>query len=192
MKDILRNTIHPFPFMHILHTQKWWPSAWACRLWFPEPWREKRGVQGQQLITKKEHFQQTINNYGLFNCWSLNCQTGGNIFGEEKKRPKKETRGRSKAACGALLVRAVCLAVCARSVGIFKNYTEQFFMSCNISLLITSSQILTLAKPQRVFWIKMFLFSCVIAQIMKAPLFKSDDNWHQHYLIWLQCFKAPN
>lgn len=108
--------IHPSPFMHILHTQKWWPSAWACRLWFPEPWREKRGVyKVQQLITKKEHFQQTINNHGLFNRWKLNHQTEGHVFGEEKKCPKKETRGRSKAACGALLVRALCLPVCARS-----------------------------------------------------------------------------
>lgn len=68
----------------------------------------------------------------------LNCQTEGHVFGEEKKHPKKETRGRSKAACGALLVRAVCLPVCARSVGICNNYTEQFFMSCNISQLITN------------------------------------------------------
>lgn len=139
MKDIVRNTIQPFPFMHILHTQRWWPSAWACRLWFPEPWRGKRGVQSPAINYQAGTFpannQQTRSVLPAEN--SIIRQK--DMFLERRKSARRKKQEEDlRLLVVALLVGAVCLPVCARSVGICNNYTEQFFMSCNISLLITN------------------------------------------------------
>lgn len=165
------------------------------------PWALKGGKKGVQSPAINEQKRNLSSKQST----TMVCLTADHsiirptpMFLEMRKsawsKKQVEEQATPKAAYGARLVRAVCLPVCAWSVGIFNNYTQQFFMACNISLLITSSQILTqhwLAKPQRLFWLKMFLFSWVIARIMRAPLFKSD-YWHQQYLIWLQCFQDTN
>lgn len=117
--DTLRE---PFSFMHILHSPRWWPSAWACPLWFPQPWRvKKKKYKIQQLRTRREHFKQTMNNHGLFNRWPLNLQTHTRVFGENKKHVNMETGSHLR------LPRVPCssgLPVCAWSAGICRNYTH--------------------------------------------------------------------